>query len=456
MNVLVMCIDTLRWDHCAYNGATLPLARKNRPILTPNIDRLAARSTIFDRAIIGSFPTIPMRTDCFTGNVNFPRYDWKRLGDEETILTEVLKDAGYYTGFVHDTRNMVPTNFGRAMDEDILTDDPPANRPKAEDMPFPVPKKNIRQQGKERQEQMAHMAHFTEEADWFVSRTFTEAAKFLERNAKRDKWFLWVDTFEVHEVWHTPQHYIDLYDPNYKEKRDYDFPRYGYTDIYSRAELRHMWARYAAEVTLTDRWIGYLLDQLDVMELWDDTLVVFVSDHGMYIGEHKRAGKHTVSGPKDPWPLYEEVSHIPLLVSAPRGAKVDRVSSLVQPADIFPTVLDFAGIKAPTTHGQSMKPLMSGRKDKLRDVVYSSKHSQPPKQKSFSIGRLCVTEDRWSLVTAEPSLGHKPELYDLRKDPGQTRNLAKKHPAIVKRMQKAAIKFLREQGATDDYVARYE
>ncbi|MCX7015505.1 MAG: sulfatase, partial [Candidatus Sumerlaeota bacterium] len=332
MNVLVIVVDTLRWDHLAHN--------KRKPVRTPNLDRLAKRATIFDRAIINSFPTVPQRMDCFTGRVCFPKYDWEKMPAEYTTLTEALAQAGYFTATVADTTNFVRADITRGMHEIHVTNQPPADRPKPEDMPFPVPPEHIRQGGKQRQRQMADMAHFQHEGDWWVARTMKRAADWLQDNAKREKWLLWVDTFEVHEVWHTPQYYVDLYDPGY-EGLDYDFPNYGYTDIYTKPQLKHLWAHYAAEVTLTDRWIGHLLDQLDAMSLWDSTMVVLTSDHGMYIGEHNRTGKHTVKGYADPWPLYEEVSHIPLLVWIPGLKKAKkRVKALAQPADLMPTILE--------------------------------------------------------------------------------------------------------------------
>jgi len=66
MNVIVICLDTLRWDFLGYNG--------NDWMRTPEIDSFANRAIVFDRAYCTSFPTVPMRTDCFTGNTNWPRY----------------------------------------------------------------------------------------------------------------------------------------------------------------------------------------------------------------------------------------------------------------------------------------------------------------------------------------------------------------------------------------------
>lgn len=444
MNVLVLCVDTLRWDYVGYNKA--------RRIRTPNIDRLAQRSTAFARCLISSFPTNPMRTDAITGNCNFPRYDWQPLAADETVLAEVMSEAGYHTALLVDTGPMA--QLDRGFDEVHITFQPPADRPKPEEIPFPpgVEPKNIRQEGRQRQQQLAELAHARHECDFWVGTSMIRAAQWLEDNARRDKWLLWVDTFEVHEVWHTPPHYLELYSKNY-EGLDYDFPNYHYTDIYTRKELNRLAAHYAAEVTFTDRWIGHLLTQLDVMELWDKTMVLFLSDHGTHLGEHKRTGKHTVRGWEDPWPLYEEVSHIPLLVHLPGQTRPRRLRSLAWVPDLMPTILEACKVKGPAMLGKSWLPLLSGKRRENWNEVFSSKHSAPTAPLDLCPGYLTVTTPRWTYICEEP--GHKPELYDIRVDPKQRHNLARKHPEVCAQLQRRALNFLEEQEADDAYVAKF-
>ncbi len=442
MNVIVIMVDTLRWDHLGYN--------QQFQVRTPNIDRFATRATKFDRALCASFPTIPIRTDCFTGNVNFPRYGWKRLGDEEVILTELLRDAGYHTGLVLDTTNMISSNFPRGFHDFLRTANPPEDKPSPEDIPFPVPKENIRQEGRQYLRQMADMAHFEHEEDWFVAQTMTTAAQWLEDNARRDNWFLWVDTFEPHEVWHVPDYYVDLYDPGY-EGLDYDFPNYGYSDIYTQPELKHLWAHYAGEVTLTDRCIGRLLDEIDLIQLWDSTTVIFLGDHGMYIGEHGRTGKHTVRS-DDTWPLYEEVSHIPLLVWTPESSG-ERVQALAQPCDLMATVLDAAGVEGPDVHGQSWLPLITGERKRNWEVVYSSRHTPTDGEPNSSPSYLTATTEQWTYIAREE--GHPAELYETKKDPRQENNVAEQNPEVVDGLQNGIVQFLQQQGATDAYVSMF-
>ena len=452
MNVIVITLDTLRQDFLGCYG--------NKKVRTPSIDAFAAMATKFERAYCTSFPTVPMRTDCFTGNNNFPRYGWKPLGDEEVVLTEVLRDAGYYTGFVTDTTNMIPSNFPRGFHEVYPIKAPPENTAKPEDISFNgVPPEHYRQFGQQFMRQMAAMSHFEHESDWFVARTMSTASDWLEDNYQRDKFFLWVDTFEIHEVWHPPQHYVDQYSPNYDDI-DYLFPNYGYTDIYEKkAYIDRLRARYAGEVTLTDRWVGYLLRQVEELGLLKNTMVVLVSDHGMYLGEHRRMGKHTVDY-SDPWPLYEEVARIPLLVYLPKGRMKKRVHGLAQPADLMPTILDVCDVKGPEMYGKSWAPLMKGKRNKNWQYVFSSIYNWTGAGKIPIVStRVTVTGRRWSYIAPErrPDGTEWPaELYDIIDDPGQKRNVMKRHPHIAAKMRKAFIEFMRESGAEDEYVAMYE
>ena len=99
MNCIVICLDTLRWD-------ALGCYRRGW-VQTPSIDAFAERATRFESAYCASFPTVPMRVDAYTGDVNWPRYGWKGLDDNQIALPTVLREHGVYTGLVLDTANNV-------------------------------------------------------------------------------------------------------------------------------------------------------------------------------------------------------------------------------------------------------------------------------------------------------------------------------------------------------------
>jgi hypothetical protein len=116
---------------------------------------------------------------------------------------------------------------------------------------FAVPPHLIRYKAEVWHQVLVNRAHRKEETDWFAPGTYSLALKWLEQNHRRKDFFLWIDTFDPHEPWDPPKHYLDRYDPGY-EGRVFEAPTYGVRKqmrITDR-ELQHIRARYAAEVTM--------------------------------------------------------------------------------------------------------------------------------------------------------------------------------------------------------------
>ena len=110
---------------------------------------------------------------------------------------------------------------------------------------------------------------------------------------------------------------VKRYDPDYTGTPMLH-PNYGLSSDYTEAELRNLRAHYVAEAEMTDRWIGRILQKIDGLSLWDNSIVAFTSDHGISIGEHGRTGKANISSWDDRfWPIYPEVAHVPFMVAAP-------------------------------------------------------------------------------------------------------------------------------------------
>ena len=106
MNIIVVIIDTLRYDYVGANG--------NDWIKTPNLDALAARSWVFDQSYTASYPTIPHRTDAITGRYGGPFHAWKPLDCDVPTIPRVLGQHGYCTQLIHDTPHLV--NGGHCFD----------------------------------------------------------------------------------------------------------------------------------------------------------------------------------------------------------------------------------------------------------------------------------------------------------------------------------------------------
>jgi arylsulfatase A-like enzyme len=174
----------------------------------------------------------------------------------------------------------------------------------------------------------------------------------------------------------------------------------------------------------------------------------------MYIGEHDRAGKHTVD-PEDPWPIYDTVARVPLLVWTPFTHAPKSVSALVQSADIMPTVLDLCSITSPETAGKSWQALLKGEATRCHEAIYTSRHSGsgPPGQGPIMPSHITVTTDRYTAIFGRSP--HRPELYDRHSDPQQLKNIAEADSGIVQELRAGLAAFMRKQGADEEYIKEY-
>ncbi|EFK05313.1 conserved domain protein [delta proteobacterium NaphS2] len=187
---------------------------------------------------------------------------------------------------------------------------------------------------------------------------------------------MWVDSFDPHEPWDPPSVYDpDMkcpYNPDYKGK-DMFLPILGPVEgIYTEPQLHHIRMLYAEKVTMCDRWLGYLMDQVKAMDLEDSTLFLLVSDHGEPLGNGEHG--HGIMRKCRPWP-YEELVHAPMIIKGPGLPAGKRVKGFTQSCDVAQTVTDWLGIGVHPTHqGKSLLPLAKGEVDKVRDFAITGYH----------------------------------------------------------------------------------
>ena len=170
-------------------------------------------------------------------------------------------------------------------------------------------------------------------------KTFKLGLEFIEKNHREDNWFLTMETFDPHEPFFTQQKYKDLYPHNY-DGEHFDWP--DYREVSETAEeIEHMRYEYAALVSMCDEQLGKVLDTMDELDLWKDTMLIVNTDHGFLLGEHGWWAKAKM-------PIYNELAHVPLFIWDPRSARRgESCDSLVQTIDIAPTLLEYFGVDRP-------------------------------------------------------------------------------------------------------------
>jgi arylsulfatase A-like enzyme len=185
---------------------------------------------------------------------------------------------------------------------------------------------------------------------------------------------------------------------------------------------------YKAEATQTDYWVGNLLTRLQEKGLLNHTAVLFCSDHGYYFGEHDLLGKPMRID--KPTPIYEELGHIPLLIRHPDALGAGKtISGLCQPPDLYATTLELAGIPhMPWAQGHSLVPRLNGATIGQRFAVAGC-HPH-----SGRVSCLTVLTDEWCLLYSPKKKLDGSELYHLRSDPTQRRNVMADNRAVAQQL----------------------
>ncbi len=469
-NVLVIMTDTLRPDYVpGYRRATdvagLPGQLESRMGVgarTPALDTFAAESAVFERAYAASFPTVPNRNDLHTGRFTFPHRGWSPLPAELPSLAEAMNRAGYSTQFFCDTPNQVPMGLYRGFHgwewhrgqegDRVLNDE----RIQVE---LGCAPKKLRGNGAGYRQHMRNRAHWESEEDHYAPRTLRSGAAWLQQHWEAEytrgragqgparPFFLWLDTFDPHEPWDAPPYYTEWYDPGYTGE-ELAHANYGRTDYMTDAERQHVKAMYAAEISMVDKWMGHLLQQVDHLGYRENTLVIHISDHGHYFGDHGLQGKPY----QELYWLYEGLIRTALTVRLPEGRGAGRrVTSPAQPPDVTATILDLAGATLPGAQGRSLVGAIAG--DAASGTAGVSSAGGVASRAAYTsrypilagkVTPCAISTEEWS-YQYWPGQPEDERLYHLPSDPGQQNDLRQSRSEIARELRAEYLAWLGEQ-----------
>jgi arylsulfatase A-like enzyme len=402
-NVIVVMLDSLQFNYVGAYGNTW--------IKTPNLDRLAREGVLFENNYIEGVPTIPARRAMFTGRYYLHSKGWSALDVEDTTIADLCWGRPIDTALIYDcpqfrlpkfgyTRGFDKVWFthGHEADHDYFAKDPLLHLDPLDYIENHVLETADQVLGEKvigplLYEMGCHLResqYWRGEEDQMCPRTMKAAVEYLKKADRNKQFFLWIDSFDPHEPWDPPSVYDpDMkcpYDPDYKGK-DMFLPLMGEVKgIYTEPELHHVRMLYAEKVTMCDRWLGYLMDQVRAMGMEENTLFMLVSDHGEPLGNGEHG--HGIMRKCRPWP-YEELVHAPIIIRGPGLPAGKRISAFTQSCDVAPTVTDALGIGVhPEMQGHTLLPLARGEVDKVRDFAVAGYYKY-----SASI----ITED-WSFI----------------------------------------------------------
>ncbi|CAN5914681.1 arylsulfatase [soil metagenome] len=392
-------------------------------IKTPHIDRLAAEGVRFTQHYAGSTVCAPSRdvlmTGLHTGNSyirgNFAYHTEGNLPipDESVTVAELLKNNGYTTGVIGKWGLGGPKSSGGPnnqgfdfsfcyLDQREAHEYYPTHLWKNEEK-FPLPQNQNGQEG-------------TYSHDLFTA----EALKFI-KDHKADPFFLYLPYTIPHGKFQVPD----------------DAP-------YSGEDWKPEQKNYAAMITRMDRDVGSIMELLRELGLDDNTLVIFTSDNG---GVRSMSGHFQCNGPLRGYKqdLYEGGIRVPFIAHWPGKIQPGTVSDHVSAFwDFLPTACELAGVTPPPSiDGISYLPTLLGKKQLTHDFLYweyytdNSRYKPGDKKPRTVFDQQALRMGDWKAVRrnlyTEPEADF--ELYDLRKDIGETSNVAAQHPEVIQKIQ---------------------
>lgn len=365
MKAIFILLDSL-------NRRVLPFYNPGADTILPNMQRLADRGVIFEQHWCGSAPCMPARRDILTGRINFLERPWGGIEPFDQTLPSLLSSQNVYSHLVTDHfhyaerggenywANFTSWYLERGAEHDTVHWGP-------DQTGIPHPECPADLNGIFSPSYEATKSFYNGETSAYSTpRTLKRAADWLECYAQSDNFFLWVEGFDPHEPFDVPRSYLELYGLTGDEDvcaSNY-WPPYA-EDICSDRERFMYRRRYQALCTMTDQYLGELLDVMDRHDLWKDTLVILTTDHGYMLGEHGFWAKNYM-------PDYNEVFHIPMIAAMP-GVPAGRFSELTQNIDLFPTLLAYfrvdQSLQRNPIHGRNLLPVLRGEDFPAREGV---------------------------------------------------------------------------------------
>lgn len=401
-NILFLLSDDQRWDTLGVAG--------NRVIRTPNLDALAREGTRFRNAFVTTPICAASRASLLTGLYERThRYTFGtppiRPEHVEQSYPVRFRAAGYRTGFIGKFGVNVPSGQEARMFDQFT----PLNR---------TPYFKKQPDGTER---------------WLEDIAGDRAVEFLSQSDPRP-FCLSVSFNAPHAEDNDPRQYVwpreldGLYDdvtfrrprsmtPEFFQAQP-DFLRYSESRVRfnwrfdEESKYQRMVRGYYRMITGVDRVVGRIREALRQRGLAENTVIVYSSDNGYFLGER---------GFADKWYGYEESLRVPLIVFDPRRRQHAETDAVSLNVDIPPTLLDLAGVTLPASYqGRSLAPLLEGGRPRnwRRDFFFEHLFERANIPKSEGVRDARYTYIRW--FDQQPVV---EELYDRRRDPDQMRNL---------------------------------
>ena len=495
LKAIMIMFDSLRLDAMPGYGYLGPSM--------PNFERLMRRSVSFENSYVCSLPCMPARRELHTGRPNFLHRSWSPLEPFDDSMPELLAknniQSHLSTDHYHYLEDGGATYCGRYSSWDCFRGQEsdkwqgnckkrPARFSPGLLSPESMPQMLQTIRSKTGWQNASNREAIVNESDFPMARTFANGIDFMEKNKHEDNWFLQIETFDPHEPFVSPDEFESRwFDPDAPFIPDW--PPYAPVKEDSDT-VSNMRKKYFALAEYCDAKLGFVLDKMDSLDLWKDTMLIVNTDHGFVLGEHEWWGKGSM-------PDYNEVAHTPLFIWDPRSKKSgERRSSLVQTIDLAPTLLEYFNIDVPKDMiGRALREVIESDVP-VRDYAIFGYHGGPINitdgsfvymrgvssidepffeytlmpchmNSRFSVDEMqkATITDGFAFTKGSPVLripAFNPRadkvtgnlLFDLENDPGQLEPISDE--AEEKRLQEAMTRLLIENEAPEEIFKRYD
>jgi arylsulfatase A-like enzyme len=380
-NIILIIVDTLRADHLGSYG----YGRNT----TPNMDRLSSNSILFKNAISHAPWTEPSIGSILTSqypSVLGIKQDPVVISNKFITLAELLKENGYKTkGIISGT--YVSSKLGFDQGFDFYNED-----------------------------------HAKEDENTHIVSPFLvkKAVSFLEKN-RDNKFFLFIHDFDPHYnyIQHQKYNYYPDYNGSFYSNQDIK-ELWKKAPYMKKNDISYIKALYDSEISFTDEFINRLLENLKGLGLYENTLIVLTADHGE---EFLERGDYWIGHTKK---LYKEQLHVPLMIKLPWSNKGKVIEDYIGLIDLMPTIADLAGLRIPEAYEYDGKSIELDREKRLKNSPIISETSRQAEMQS-------VTWKQWKFIH-NLETGMK-ELYNLKKDPTELKNIISDNEKILKEME---------------------
>ena len=425
MNVILITLDACRFDHMSFAG----YFRDTCPNLTKTAEEMSL--------LLNNYAVIPQSEPAIISILTgtYPHTHGiqnlgKNMSANGVMLQEILKNKGYKTACMSIEQN---ENDALRKDFDEFNE--------------------IRWRIKSRLSREIKRI-FNKKRGYGAAEIVTDNAMDWIRKNKQNNFFLYMHYMELHWPYAPPAPYDHIFDPDYKGNHHFNDLDNGkikrgdnvFNNNLPEEERRHAIAHYDGAILYMDMHLNRLIEFLKKENLWENSIIVIVGDHGEHLGEHGIYYNHIAS-------VYQPSLRVPLLIKIPKtNTNAGKINALTESIDIMPTILGALNIPTESgIEGKSLMPLINGQSEKIRDCAFAetgvSLLEQNKRWYFKGIGGKwkMVTDGKYKLVLIPHHENDIYELYNLEDDPNEAKNLINDQKEIAESLKQKLLSWAQKK-----------